>query len=210
MAKAKEISNRLDEEEQMEGEFRKRVAEGHKNREISKRERGESEDKKAKRAKTQEEKKAKRDKTQEEKEAREIEKALRQHGRERLKGEEREAKRSRLARVVANEVNDLSIVEINEVINLADEWLQDVLGARLDDWNEAKREEEAWDDVNGGFLPMEEVIRARKEEVAFMEGRKMWLVVPSKECRDKTGKAPVSVRWVDTDKGFARETQHPM
>jgi hypothetical protein len=45
------------------------------------------------------------------------------------------------------------------------------------------------------------VIAARKEEIKFMEDRGIWEVKPIKECWDRTGKAPVSVRWVDTNKG---------
>ena len=59
----------------------------------------------------------------------------------------------------------------------------------------------AMDDVNGGSLPIKLVKEARKEEVDFMVGRRIWSVVPEKECWDKTGKSPVTVKWVDTDKG---------
>ena len=59
----------------------------------------------------------------------------------------------------------------------------------------------AWDDVHGGALPVADVVAARKEEVGYMEKRGIWTKRPTKECWDKTGKAPVSVRWVDTNKG---------
>ena len=39
---------------------------------------------------------------------------------------------------------------------------------------------------------------ARKEEVGYMEGRRIWSVRPVSECWEKLGKAPVSIRWVDT------------
>ena len=35
------------------------------------------------------------------------------------------------------------------------------------------------------------------EEIAFMNERRIWTVVPLSECSGK----PVSVRWVDTNKG---------
>ena len=38
-----------------------------------------------------------------------------------------------------------------------------------------------------------------------MEGRSIWSVRPVSECWEKTGRKPVSVRWVDTDKGFMGE-----
>ena len=34
-----------------------------------------------------------------------------------------------------------------------------------------------------------------------MQGRRIWSVRPISECIEKTGQDPVSVRWVDTDKG---------
>ena len=59
----------------------------------------------------------------------------------------------------------------------------------------------AWDDVNGGELPLKEVRSARKEEIGYMQGRGIWKLVPETECWNKTGKEPVTVRWVDTNKG---------
>ena len=34
-----------------------------------------------------------------------------------------------------------------------------------------------------------------------MVNRNIWTLRPIQECLDKAGKPPVSVRWVDTDKG---------
>ena len=62
-------------------------------------------------------------------------------------------------------------------------------------------EQEAWDDVKGRELPIREVKAARKEEVTYMEKREIWGLSPIQECWDKTGKASVSVRWEDTNKG---------
>ena len=42
---------------------------------------------------------------------------------------------------------------------------------------------------------------ARAEEVGFMQERNLWTLRPIKECLETTGKWPVSVRWVDTNKG---------
>ena len=60
---------------------------------------------------------------------------------------------------------------------------------------------EAWDDVHGGVLPVEKVKEARLEEVGFMHERGLWAVVPVQQSWKLTGKGPVSVRWVDTNKG---------
>ena len=48
---------------------------------------------------------------------------------------------------------------------------------------------------------IKEVKAARKEEVTYMESRGIWGLSPLQECWDKTGKAPVSAIWVDTNKG---------
>ena len=37
---------------------------------------------------------------------------------------------------------------------------------------EFEEEEEAWDDVNGGILPIEAVRKARMEEINFMNERR--------------------------------------
>ncbi len=59
-------------------------------------------------------------------------------------------------------------------------------------------DETAWDDVSGGELDPKQVKVARKEEIGYMEKeRKTWSLKPIDECWEKTGKAPVSVRWVD-------------
>ena len=38
-----------------------------------------------------------------------------------------------------------------------------------------------------------------------METRGIWVLRPLEECWQKTGKKPVSVRWVDTNKGSGSE-----
>ena len=54
-------------------------------------------------------------------------------------------------------------------------------------------------------MPTEGVSAARQEEVSYMMGRDLWSPVSAQECWEKTGKAPVSVRWVDTNKGTEEE-----
>ena len=61
--------------------------------------------------------------------------------------------------------------------------------------------EGAWDDVHGGELPYYKVKEAREEEIGVMEERRIWTLKPIWECWEKTGKAPVTVRWVDVNKG---------
>ena len=79
--------------------------------------------------------------------------------------------------------------------------IQNICEESLGPENEFENEG-AWDDVHGGELPVDLVRSARKEEVDYMQNeRRIWSLRPVKECWDKTGKAPVSVRWVDTNKG---------
>jgi hypothetical protein len=61
--------------------------------------------------------------------------------------------------------------------------------------------EQAWDDVHGKALDLKTVREARREEVCYMQQRSIWSEVDVRECWAKTGKKPVSVKWVDTNKG---------
>ena len=68
-------------------------------------------------------------------------------------------------------------------------------------------EEIAWDDVKGGRLKAKDVQKARKEEVTYMQDKQIWEVCDEDECWERTGAAPVAVRWVDTNKGTEEEPQ---
>ena len=59
--------------------------------------------------------------------------------------------------------------------------------------------EYAWDEVNNMELPMKDVREARLEEMTYMKG-KTFKVVKRSEAYERTGKAPISTKWVDTDK----------
>jgi hypothetical protein len=61
------------------------------------------------------------------------------------------------------------------------------------------QEEFAWDDVNDIRLPLELVRKARAEEMSHMKG-KIFKVVKKAEAWARTGRAPISTKWVDTDK----------
>jgi hypothetical protein len=58
-----------------------------------------------------------------------------------------------------------------------------------------------WDDVNGKVLDTEGVRKARQDEIEFVKKMSLYKVVPVSECYQKTGKAPIRTRWVDSDKG---------
>jgi hypothetical protein len=95
---------------------------------------------------------------------------------------------------------DEDAVEIDRVEVLVEEWVKEIqdVGVEEDEEDEATG---AWDDVHGGDLPLKDVVAARKEEVGYMEGRKIWSLRPIQDCWKDTERAPVSVRWVDTNKG---------
>ena len=92
----------------------------------------------------------------------------------------------------------VDIIEEKEAVR----WVCEIEAAVADEDAEGQNfaEEEAWDDVNGGELDAGDVREARKEEVEYMESRRIWDVKPTSECWDKLGKAPVGVRWVDSRK----------
>ena len=59
---------------------------------------------------------------------------------------------------------------------------------------------QAWDDVNDSWeLPIKDVENARAEEMTYMKA-KVIKVVKRQESYDVTGRAPISTKWVDTDK----------
>ena len=49
-------------------------------------------------------------------------------------------------------------------------------------------------------MDVEEVKAARKEEMAFVKGMPVYKEVDVKECRNKTGKVPMTTKWVDVEK----------
>ena len=94
--------------------------------------------------------------------------------------------------VVEGEESDIEI-DICQVECLVGEWMAEIGLQGLEKYGaiELKEEEsvgeplgdwEAWDDVHGGALPIEEVRKAQKEEVTYMQRRKIWELRPIEEC----------------------------
>ena len=67
--------------------------------------------------------------------------------------------------------------------------------------NEDESLERAWDDVSGAELDARQVKRARQEEIDYVHKMKLYEKVPKSECYRKTGKAPITLRWIDINKG---------
>ena len=58
-----------------------------------------------------------------------------------------------------------------------------------------------WDDVNGGYLPEDLVLSARREETDWVHSEGVYDIVPMQECKDACMK-PLDLIWVDTDKSM--------
>ena len=72
----------------------------------------------------------------------------------------------------------------------------EISGNNIDDDNDGYV-----DDVNGGLLRTDLVRAARADEVTDVKRLGVYVKRPIAECRAKTGKNPVGIRWVDTNKG---------
>ena len=57
------------------------------------------------------------------------------------------------------------------------------------------------DDLTGQILDSKLVREARQKELDFFEAKNVWLRRPFEEARRRTGKPPITVRWVDVNKG---------
>ena len=57
------------------------------------------------------------------------------------------------------------------------------------------------DSVTGQLLPEPLVRAARKLELEYFESKQVWEKVPRSEALARTGKRPISVRWIDVNKG---------
>ena len=62
-------------------------------------------------------------------------------------------------------------------------------------------EEQCWDDITGEPLDRQGVKQAREDEMSEVRKHRVYTKVPISECWDKTGKAPIAVRWIDINKG---------
>ena len=58
-----------------------------------------------------------------------------------------------------------------------------------------------WDDVNGGYLDPDLVKEARAKEREWVKKQQIWRIVPRAQCLERTGRPPIPLRWVDTNKG---------
>ena len=59
----------------------------------------------------------------------------------------------------------------------------------------------AWDDVSGAEFDPTMVKVARQEEIDYVRKMHLYDKVPIAECKRAIGKMPITVRWVDINKG---------
>ena len=62
------------------------------------------------------------------------------------------------------------------------------------------------DDITGVQLPTEEVLKARQEELQWIHKQKIYEKRTLDECWEVTGKAPITLKWLDRNKG---DSLHP-
>ena len=64
------------------------------------------------------------------------------------------------------------------------------------------------DDLTGQPLRDELVRAARAKELDFFCSKGVWMKVPRRRSFEKTGRPPISVRWVDVNKGDEHEPNY--
>ena len=62
----------------------------------------------------------------------------------------------------------------------------------------------AFDDVSGAELDPKMVQKARRDEIEYVRSMNLYTKVSISECLAKTGKKPIAVRWIDVNKGDAK------
>ena len=58
-----------------------------------------------------------------------------------------------------------------------------------------------FDEITGVQLETEEVLKARQEELAWVKKQEVYVKRPISECWAITGKAPITLKWIDRNKG---------
>ena len=87
----------------------------------------------------------------------------------------------------------------SDQLNAVEEIAGPVPEIPLDDDQILKEGGRFWDDVNGGYLPEDLVLGARREEIDWVHSEGVNETVSMQECRD-AGMKPLDLIWVYTDK----------
>ena len=78
----------------------------------------------------------------------------------------------------------------------------------VDEDEEPTEEWEAEDDVKGGPLDPHEVKAARQKEIQYLWDMKVYEYSTEAESRARTGRKPVGLKWIDTNKGSAEAPRY--
>jgi len=95
---------------------------------------------------------------------------------------------------------DLNWVEFAMNIDGVD-YVQDINVEKFISEDTEREIMEAFDDVTGLAIDVTKTRAARGEEIRYIESHGIWEVVPVEKCWKHLGKAPISGRWVDVQKG---------
>ena len=101
-----------------------------------------------------------------------------------------ESRISEVCEIIEEEVVKKWVCEIEERVE-HEEVDNNVHGEEEDDNIQHENENE---------LNQQEVCSARKEEIGYMQSSTILSIKPISDCWEKTGKAPVTARWVDVQK----------
>ena len=84
-------------------------------------------------------------------------------------------------------------------------WINEVaLEIEYEEDMELENGDTACDDAHGDELDTNLVRKGRKQEIDYVSSE-VWEVCDEEEAWRETGRGPVSIRWVDTNKGTARD-----
>jgi len=67
--------------------------------------------------------------------------------------------------------------------------------------NGAEQQTEFRDALTGQLLVPELVREARRRELEYFVAKRVWVKVPREEAKQRQGKPPISIKWVDVNKG---------
>ena len=92
------------------------------------------------------------------------------------------------------------MIGVNEVINM-------IMDNGTDNGKEFEglwtlRKGAFWDDLHGVQLDEKLVMEACAKEMMYFRKMKVYVKTTNRECWEATGKSPIMVRWVDTDKNL--------
>ena len=99
-----------------------------------------------------------------------------------------------------------SLMTIKHDTKITEEYVDTKEGKKKRGVSHAEDEEEyrmAFDDLTGEELPAKEVRKARLQEVKYIEDKQVWRKMSRREAQ-RRGIKRVAVRWIDINKGDAR------